>query len=208
VGVVKDEKFLGLAEEAPPAIYPLFSQTPFSGFFVLVRSREGAEASVERVRRVVRDLDPELALSEVTTLENRLSETVAEPRFTMTLFALFAVLALGLAAVGIYGLMSQAVGQRTRELGLRMSLGARPSDVLSLVLGEGARLSGLGIVIGIVLAIAVARAFESFLFGIEKLDPPTLAAVVVVAGAAGLLASYVPARRASRIDPIQSLRLE
>jgi putative ABC transport system permease protein len=208
VGVVKDEKLLGLAEEAPPAIYPLFSQSPFSGFFVLVRSREGAEPSVERVRRVVRDLDPELALSEVATLEDRLSETVAEPRFTMTLFAFFALLALGLAAVGIYGLMSQAVGQRTRELGVRMSLGARPKDVLSLVLGEGARLSGIGIGIGVALAIAAARAFESFLFGVGKLDPATLASVVVVAAAAGLLATYVPARRASRIDPIKTLRQE
>jgi ABC-type antimicrobial peptide transport system permease subunit len=160
------------------------------------------------VRRVVRDLDPELALSEVATLEDRLSETVAEPRFTMTLFAFFALLALGLAAVGIYGLMSQAVGQRTRELGVRISLGARPKDVLSLVLGEGARLSGIGIGIGVALAIAAARAFEGFLFGVGKLDPATLASVVVVAAAAGFLATYVPARRASRIDPIKTLRQE
>jgi ABC-type antimicrobial peptide transport system permease subunit len=126
----------------------------------------------------------------------------------MTIFAFFAALALGLAAVGIYGLMSQAVGQRTRELGVRMSLGARPKDVLSLVLGEGARLSALGIAIGVALAVALARTFESFLFGVEKLDPLTLASVVVVAAAAGLLATYLPARRASRIDPIRTLRQE
>jgi ABC-type antimicrobial peptide transport system permease subunit len=126
----------------------------------------------------------------------------------MTVFAFFAALALGLAAVGIYGLMSQAVGQRTRELGVRMSLGARPKDVLALVLGDGARLSALGIALGVVLALGVARTFESFLFGIENLDPLTLATVVVVAAAAGLLATYVPARRASRIDPIRTLRQE
>ncbi len=207
VGVVKDEKFLGLAEESPPAIYPLFSQTPFSGFFMLVRSREGTPV-VDRVRQVVRELDPELAIGDVATLDERISQSVAEPRFTMTLFAFFAVLALGLAAIGIYGLMSQAVGQRTRELGVRMSLGARPSDVLGLVLGEGARLSALGIALGVLLALALARTFESFLFGVEKLDPLTLSSVVVVAAAAGLLATYLPARRASRIDPIRTLRQE
>jgi putative ABC transport system permease protein len=124
----------------------------------------------------------------------------------MTVFAFFAALALGLAAIGIYGLMSQAVARRTRELGVRISLGARPQDVLSLVLGEGARLSALGIAIGVVLALGVTRTLESFLFGVGKLDPMTLATVIVVAAAAGLLATYIPARRASRIDPIRTLR--
>lgn len=208
VGVVKNEKFLGLAEEVPPAIYPTFSQGPFPEFFLLVRSQERPERVVAMIRETVGPLDRELALGDVATLNERVSESVAEPRFTMTIFAFFAALALGLAAVGVYGLMSQAVGQRTRELGVRMSLGARPGDVLSLVLGEGARLSALGIAIGVVLAIAVARTFESFLFGVEKLDPLTLASVVVVAAAAGLLATYLPARRASRIDPIRTLRQE
>jgi predicted permease len=208
VGVVKNEKFQGLAEEVPPAIYPTFSQAPFPEFFLLVRSPERPESIVAMIRDTVGTLDRELALGDVATLDERVSESVAEPRFTMTIFAFFAALALGLAAVGIYGLMSQAVGQRTRELGVRMSLGASPRNVLSLVLGEGARLSALGIAIGVVLAIAVARTFESFLFGVEKLDPLTLVSVVVVAAAAGLLATYLPARRASRIDPIRTLRQE
>ncbi len=208
VGVVKNEKFRGLAEEVPPAIYPTFSQAPFTQFFLLVRSRERQERVVAMIRETVGSLDRELALGDVATLDERVSESVAEPRFTMTILAFFAVLALGLAAVGIYGLMSQAVGQRTRELGVRISLGARPRDVLSLILGEGARLSALGIAIGVGLAIAVARTFESFLFGVEKLDPLTLASVVAVAAAAGLLATYLPARRASRIDPIRTLRQE
>jgi putative ABC transport system permease protein len=208
VGVVKNERFQGLAEEVPPAIYPTFSQAPFPEFFLLVRSPERPESIVAMIRETVGPLDRELALGDVATLDERVSESVAEPRFTMTIFALFAALALGLAAVGIYGLMSQAVGQRTRELGVRMSLGASPRDVLSLVLGEGARLSALGIAIGVVLAIAVARTFESFLFGVEKLDPLTLVSVVVVAAAAGVLAAYLPARRASQIDPIRTLRQE
>jgi putative ABC transport system permease protein len=208
VGVVNNEKFRGLAEEVPPAIYPTFSQAPFPEFFLLVRSRERPERVVAMIRETVGPLDRELALGDVATLDERVSESVAEPRFTMTIFAFFAALALGLAAVGIYGLMSQAVGQRTRELGVRMSLGARPRDVLSLVLGEGARLSSLGIAIGVGLAVAVARTFESFLFGVEKLDPLTLASVVAVAAVAALLATYLPARRASRIDPIRTLRQE
>ncbi len=208
VGVVKNEKFQGLAEEVPPAVYPTFSQGPFPEFFLLVRSRERPEKVLGAVRGIIRAIDPELASGDATTLSERVSENVAEPRFTMTIFALFAALALGLAAVGIYGLMSQAVGQRTQELGVRMSLGARPRDVLSLVLVEGARLEALGIALGVVLAVLVARTFESFLFGVETLDPATLAAVVVVAAAAGLLAVYLPARRASRIDPIKTLRQE
>ena len=208
VGVVTNEKFQGLAEEVPPAIYPTFSQAPFPEFFLLVRSRERPERVVAMIRETVGPLDRELALGDVATLDERVSESVAEPRFTMTIFAFFAALALGLAAVGIYGLMSQAVGQRTRELGVRISLGARPKDVLSLVLGDGARLSALGIAIGVGLAVALARTFESFLFGVEKLDPLTLASVVVVAAATGLLATYLPARRASRIDPIRTLRQE
>jgi predicted permease len=207
VGVVKDEKFLGLAEESPPAIYPLFSQSPFAGFFVLVRSKEGAP-TLDRLRQVIHELDPDLALGDVATLDERVSESVAEPRFTMILFSFFAALALGLAAIGIYGLMSQAVGQRTRELGVRMSLGARPADVLGLVLGEGARLSAIGIVLGVGLALVLARTFESFLFGVGRLDPLTLGSVIVVAAAAGLLATYLPAKRASRIDPIRTLRQE
>jgi len=208
VGVVKNEKFRGLAEEVPPAIYPTFSQAPFAEFFLLVRSKETPERVLDRIRDTVGRIDPELALGDVATLDERISASVAEPRFTMTVFAFFAALALGLAAVGIYGLMSQAVGLRTRELGVRMSLGARPKDVLALVLGEGARLSALGIAIGVILAAGVARTFESFLFGVEKLDPLTLATVVAVAAVTGLLATYLPARRASRIDPIRTLRQE
>jgi putative ABC transport system permease protein len=208
VGVVKNEKFRGLAEEVPPAIYPTFSQAPFTGFFLLARTRETPESVVGRIRATVRGLDPELALGSVTTLDQRVAESVAEPRFTATIFAFFAVLALGLAAIGIYGVMSQAVGQRTRELGVRMSLGARPGDVLALVLGEGTRLAAVGIALGVVLALALARTFESFLFGVGTLDLPTLASVIAVAAGAALFATYLPARRASRIDPIRTLRQE
>jgi putative ABC transport system permease protein len=208
VGVVANERFRGLAEEVPPAIYPTFSQTPFSGFYLLARSRERPESVVSRAREIVRGIDPELALGEVATLDERVAQSVAEPRFTTTLFAFFASLALALAAVGIYGLMSHTVGRRSRELGVRMSLGARPGDVLSLVLGEGARVAALGIALGVLVSLLVARAFESFLFEVRPFDPLTLVSVAVVAAAAALLATYVPARRASRIDPIRTLREE
>ncbi|MGH9334574.1 MAG: ABC transporter permease, partial [Vicinamibacteria bacterium] len=206
VGVVRDEKFQGLAAEVPPAIYPTFSQAPFPEFYVLVRSRESPERVLGAIRQSVRELDRDLAVSDFTTLEERVSQSVAEPRFTTTIFAFFAAVALALAAVGVYGLMSQAVSQRTRELGVRMSLGARPRDVLALVLADGGRLAAMGIGLGVLMSIAVSRVFESFLFGVAKLDPATLAAVVVVSATAGLLATYLPARRASRLDPIATLR--
>jgi putative ABC transport system permease protein len=208
VGVVKNEKFRGLGEDVPPALYPTFAQAPFAEFFLLVRSRERQERIVEVIRETVRSLDPELALGDVATLDERLSRTVAEPRFTTTVLSVFAALALGLAAVGIYGVMSQAVGERTRELGVRLSFGARPKDVLALVLGEGVRLAAAGTAIGFVLAAFLARAVESFLFGVEKLDLWVLASVAAVALGAGLLAAYLPARRASRIDPLRALRQE
>ncbi|HEY7818698.1 MAG TPA: FtsX-like permease family protein, partial [Vicinamibacteria bacterium] len=208
VGVVANERFRGLAEEVPPAIYPTFSQTPFSGFYLLARSADRPESVVARAREILRAMDPELALGEVATLDERVAQSVAEPRFTTTLFAFFAALALGLAAVGIYGLISHTVGRRSRELGVRMSLGARPADVLSLVLGEGARVSALGITLGVLLSVLVGRTFESFLFEVRPLDPLTLVSVAVVAACAALFATYVPARRASRIDPIRTLRQE
>jgi putative ABC transport system permease protein len=208
VGVVANERFRGLAEEVPPAIYPTFSQAPFPGFYLLARSAERPESVVARAREIIRGIDPELALGEVATLDERVARSVAAPRFTTTLFTFFAVLALGLAAVGIYGLMSHTVGRRSRELGVRMSLGARPRDVLSLVLGEGARVSALGITLGVLLSILVGRTFESFLFEVRPLDPLTLVSVAAVAAGAALFATYVPARRASRIDPIRTLRQE
>lgn len=206
VGVVKDVKFQGLEADTAPAIYPTFSQAPFPGFSLLVRTREAPEKSFEQIREIVWSLDRDLALSSFTTLEERLSATVAGSRFSMILFAMFAALALLLAALGIYGVMSYSVSQRTHEIGVRMSLGAARKNVLGLVLGEGARIAGLGILLGIAAAMVLTRALETLLFGVGRLDARTFAAVSLLAAVVALAACYVPALRATRVDPISTLR--
>ncbi len=208
VGIVQDVRFRGLDEDAEPAIYPTFSQAPFPGFSLLLRSREPPERSFARMREMVRSMDPELALSRFTTLEERLSAAVAGPRFTMILFGLFASLALVLAAPGIYGVMSYSVAERTHEIGVRMSLGAGRRDVLGVVLAQGFRLAALGIGLGIVAAVFLSRTLETLLFGVERLDPITFATVPLLAAFVALTACTIPAVRATRVDPISTLRHE
>jgi putative ABC transport system permease protein len=208
VGVVKDVRFQGLERPAPPAIYPTFARAPFAGFSLLVRSREPAERTYSVIRETVGSIDGELALSRVTTLGDLLTASISAPRFTVMLFVLFAAIALGLAAVGIYGVMSYSVTQRRHEMGVRMSLGARPADVVRLVLVESGRLTGLGIGIGLVLAMFLTRSLKAILFGVEGLDPTTLVVVTVLSAVVALAASCLPAVRAARLDPISTLRHE
>lgn len=208
VGIVQDVKFRGIAEDVEPAIYPPLARLPFPSFSLLVKSREPTEQSFARIRELVWSMDPELALSGFTTLDERLSASVAGPRFTMTLFGVFAIVALMLAALGIYGVMSYSVAQRSREIGIRMSLGAGRSSVLAAVLTHGLRLAALGIVGGIVAAALFSRSLETLLFGVESLDPVTFAIVPLVALAVALAACAIPALRATRVDPISALRHE
>jgi ABC-type antimicrobial peptide transport system permease subunit len=134
--------------------------------------------------------------------------TVAERRLSMGLLAAFGVLALVLAVIGIYGVMAFSAAQRTRELGIRLALGAEPRDVLGLILRDGAKLSGLGVGLGVTGALAASRAVSSLLFGVSPTDPLTFTAVVGLLGSASLLACYIPARRATRVDPVVALRQE
>jgi predicted permease len=210
VGVVGNEKFQGLTTDAPIALYAPLSQTPSTnGAGVLLVKTAGDIASVQAaLPRVVRELDPMLAVFGVEPLTDTVSRTTAEQRFTMTLVGLFAAIALGLAALGVHGVLSCAVAQRTREIGIRIALGAHPQAVRRRVVADGLLLSGIGLAVGLAGALALARLFASLLYGVSATDPITLAGVAGVLGLVAVLASYLPARAATRVDPTVALRVE
>ncbi len=162
----------------------------------------------EPVRRIVQDLDPELPVAEITTMEHEVAGSLAPQRLTMVLLGVFAVVALGLATVGLYGVMALSVTQRTRELGIRMALGAQRSAVLALVLRQGATLVAIGLGVGIVAALGLGQVLARVLYGVAGSDLPTLGAVCVLLAGAALLACWLPARRATKLDPMVALRDE
>jgi ABC-type antimicrobial peptide transport system permease subunit len=160
------------------------------------------------VTTVVHELDPDIPVNEVTTLDGLLSQSLSPRRFSMVLIGVLAGLALVLSAVGIYGVMSYTVGQRTQEIGVRMALGAQPKNMLALVLGRGANLALAGIFAGTLGALALTRFLSSLLYGVAPKDPLTFAGVALLLFGVALAACYVPARRAMRVDPMVALRDE
>jgi putative ABC transport system permease protein len=157
---------------------------------------------------MVRDLEENAPLSEVQTMDQVVSEATAEPRFYVLLLAAFGAVALTLAAVGIYGVMSYSVSRRTQEIGIRIALGARTGDVIKLVVGQGAFLALLGVSVGVAAAFVLTGLMARLLYGIGPSDPMTFAAVVVVLTVVALVGSYIPARRATKVDPMVALRYE
>jgi putative ABC transport system permease protein len=210
VGVVDNEKFSGLTEEAPLAIYLPLAQAPSANGAgaLLLRTAGDPAALVPAARQAVREIDPALAVFGVETLEQTVSRSVSQQRFTMLLLGLFAASALVLAAVGVYGVLSYTVGRRTREIGIRMALGAREGRVLWLVVGQGLVLAWVGLALGLAGALALTRLLGSLLFGIEPTDPATFASVAALLLLFTLAASYVPARRAMRVAPATALRID
>ena len=175
---------------------------------LLVRTKDDPAAMIGPLRSAIQRFDPEIPVYNVATVDERMRATAAETRSYATLLALFAGLALVLAVVGIYGVISYWVTQRTQEMGIRMALGAHSRDVLRLVVWQGVSLMLVGVATGVVCALILTRALKSMLFGVTAADPPTyilLAAILLLAGG---LAAYVPARRATRIDPLLALRYE
>jgi ABC-type antimicrobial peptide transport system permease subunit len=160
------------------------------------------------VREAIRSVDPDLPLAKVATLSTLVDDSMTQPRFSVLLLGSFGVLALLLAAVGMYGVISYSVSQRTQEIGVRIALGAERRSVFSMILRQGVRLAGLGIAIGLLAALAVTRLMASFLYGVQATDPLTFAAVSLLLMGVALLACYLPARRATRVDPIIALRYE
>jgi putative ABC transport system permease protein len=175
---------------------------------LLVRTASDPTAIATAVTRIVHEVDPTVPVSEVMTLDGLLSHSVSPRRFAMVLIGVLAVLALVLSAVGIYGVMSYTVGQRTQEIGVRMALGAQPKNMLALVLGRGAGLALVGIFAGTLGALALTRFLSSLLFGVAPKDPFTFADVALLLFCVALAACYVPARRAMRVDPMEALRHE
>jgi putative ABC transport system permease protein len=208
VGVVGDVRYDSLTNEAEPTVYFPLPVLTYS-FMTLVIHSDGDPAQLTpAVRREISALDPDQPVSDVRTMNQVMAETVGRARFSTLLFGLFAGLATLLAAVGIFGVMNYSVTLRTREIGLRMALGAQPARVLVLVLRQGLVLTLAGIGIGLLGALALTRVMSSLLFGVNATDPLTFAAIVPLVALVSLVACYIPARRATRIDPLVALRYE
>jgi ABC-type antimicrobial peptide transport system permease subunit len=156
----------------------------------------------------VREIDPALPLFRIETLEKVIAQSVADRRLNGVLLGSFAALAVGLAALGLYGVLSYAVAQRTRELGIRLALGAQKNDLFRLVVGGGMKLAAIGVALGLVAAFGLTRLLKSLLYGVTPSDPFTFGSVIVLLGAVALLANYLPARRATKVDPMVALRYE
>jgi putative ABC transport system permease protein len=208
VGVVRDTKDFGLEAEARPETFVCQRQFPV-GFMSVVLRASGDPAALARAAIAqLAAADPEVPAFDLRTMDQRLSESVAKPRFYLLLLGAFSAMALLLAAVGIYGVMSYAVGERRREIGVRMALGARPREVLALVVRQGLLTTGLGTGLGLLGAFAGARLLRSLLYGVGPTDVPALASAAAVLVAVSLLACYLPARRAAGTDPVEALRCE
>jgi putative ABC transport system permease protein len=208
IGVVRDVKQESLAASANAHIYLSYLQVPWFSTALLVRTNVDPSTVAAPVERAIRSLDPAQSGSGARTMNQLLADSVAQPRFYSLLLGSFAVLALVLAIVGIYGVISYAVAQRTRELGIRIALGAQVKHVLILVMGQAMRLVVLGTVIGLGAAFALTRLLKKFLFEVNTSDPMTFGAVALLLGLVALIACYVPARRATKVDPLVVLRYE
>jgi putative ABC transport system permease protein len=175
---------------------------------VVLRSSADPDSVIGGARRALHSLDPGVPLANITTLSALTDAALAQEKFSMLLLGFFGAFSLLLAAVGIYGVISYSVSQRTREIGIRMALGARRGKVFGAILGHGVRLTAMGIAFGIVAALGIGRALTSYLYGVKAYDPLTFAAVSVVLALVAMLAGFFPARRAASIDPMQALRVE
>jgi predicted permease len=206
VGVVKTGKYRSLGEDPLDFMYlPLGAQ---SQEFLVVRTGAGEEAALGEIRRVLQTIDPNIVPMEMETISQYMALPLFAAHTTAVLLAVFGSVALLLATIGLSGVVSYSVSQRTNEIGVRMALGADRLDVVRLILKQGMRLTGIGLVIGLVLSFASTRVLAGLLYGIKPADPLTFAGVSLFLGAVAFISCYVPARRAASIDPMKSLRAE
>jgi putative ABC transport system permease protein len=215
-GGMEDAEVIGIVgdvrqqpDSAPgPVAYESYAQSPRAGMIVFVKTARDPGSLGAEVRRAVHEVAPQLPVYDMRTMTERTAAATAQARFRAVILALFAITALALAAVGIYGVMSLAVTARTREMGIRIALGAERARVQRLVIGEGIGLVSVGAIIGLAGALAATRVLRTFLFDLTSSDPVTYVAIVVLLGGAAIVASWIPARRASRVDPVVALRAE
>jgi putative ABC transport system permease protein len=208
VGVAAHVKNYGVDEESRVEVYMPFAQQPASSFTVMARTKGDPSTLAAGLRSALRDADPQLPMYELRTLADVVAEGTAERRLSVTLIGVFGALALVLAAVGIYGVMSYAVTQRTQEIGVRMALGAEQDQILKMVLRHGTTLATLGVGIGLVTAFGLAQFVKALLFNTSAADPPTFSIVPLLLLSVAAVACYLPARRATRVDPMVALRNE
>jgi putative ABC transport system permease protein len=208
VGIVGDVKGSSLSEPNEPQIYLPYRQWPVDSMSVVMKTTTPPESLVAAVRQEVHAIDPNLPVSGIGTLEKIISESISQPRFYMMLLAIFASVALLLAAIGIFGVLSYAVSQRTREIGIRMALGAPGRTVVGLIVRQAMVLVASGVAAGTIAALLVSKTITKMLFSVAPTDPVTFGSVAAVLVAVALFASYLPARRATRVDPIVALRAE
>ena len=208
IGVVGNVRDVELRQAPAAMMYVPFAQAPLWGTVVIVRTNLSVAAVAEAIQRDAHAIDKDLPVTDIGAIPELVDATLAQPRFQTLLLGLFSGLALTLAAVGIYGVISYSVIQRTHEIGIRMSLGAQPSQVLRLVMGQGAKLALAGIAVGIAAALAMTRLMRSLLFEVNPADPLTFFGVALLLGLVALAACWIPARRATRIDPLVALRYE
>jgi putative ABC transport system permease protein len=208
VGVAANIRSLELREEADSELYFSALQNPFSNMSLVIRSSVEPESLGASVRQIVNEVNKTVPVSRVQTMDHIVSQSITQPRFNLFLLGLFSTVALLLSAAGIYGVTAYTVSQRTNELGIRIALGAQVSDVLKMILGQGMLVIGIGLVIGLVASFALMRLLRSLLFGVGVYDPLTFVVITGVLLFVALLACYIPARRATKVDPLRALRYE
>jgi predicted permease len=205
IGVVTDVRNSALNQESPSMYFSINARS-WPTMDVVLRTAAAAESLLPAVRRKMREIDPDLPIAHVRTMDEWVAASAAQPRLNAMLIAVFAGSALLLAAVGIYGVIAYSVAQRTREIGLRIALGAKPNGVLGLVVREGMTVGAVGIAAGVVCGLLLGRVLSSLVFGVDVRDPATYAAVAIVLNLVALAASAIPARRAASVDPMIALR--
>jgi len=208
IGVVGSVKFRGLAADAPASAYWWFPQAPTRDFSLVVRSSTDAASVASAMTGAIRRIDPNQAVADVRALAAFISDDLARPRFAMQLLGGFAVVALLLAGMGLYGVVAFWVARRTSEIGLRIAIGAQPGDVLWLVMRRTVFLVGGGVAIGLIASMASARALAGLLYGVTPADPTALMLATLFLVVVAMLAAYLPARRALHVDPVVALRAD